>query len=344
MALTIHRIEGFDGLDTATVPKILDVADATVGSPGAAGAGNYLQVSGSGHQSQISYGAIVPLGDRVICGFAFYTTSYSGTKMQFADNGTTEHLHLSLDGTGHLTVTRNGTALTGGVGPTALSLNTWYYIEIEFIVSDTVGEVHVFLNGVEEISTASNLDTKNGGTGAISNIELVGGTSITNRWDDVYFGSAPAADTQKTNFISLVDGPPRISTLVPTGAGNYAQFSPSAGSNWQNVDDAVPDDDATRNSSSTPGQKDSFALADLPAAGTVHVVQSDLYAAKSDAGNRSLQEFLRIGGTDYPASDDVALSTTYAYQRVVRPVNPATGVGWLDSGVNGAELGYLVSV
>lgn len=131
-----------------------------------------------------------------------------------------------------------------------------------------------------------------------------------------------------------------VSLLLPTGAGNYAQFAlTGAATNWQAVSEVPPDNDTSYVSSSTAGQRDSYAMADLPANTlSVAAVVAKLRARKTDAGSRTLNPAFRIAGTDYDGTAQT-LGTSYLQQYQVYNTNPATSAAWTPSDVNGAEFG-----
>src|SRR6185437_13665423 len=80
---------------------------------------------------------------------------------------------------------------------------------------------------------------------------------------DITYGTTQAGDL-------------RVECVMPNGPGAHTQFTPSAGANWQNVDEVPPDDDTTHNDSSTAGQLDTFvhaALAGIPSSIAAVAVQ-----------------------------------------------------------------------
>ena len=348
MALTLRRLEGFDAVDTATralaMDSVVNGTSITVASPGASGSGNYLRVNASGCRARWSLGTVVALGDRVIHGFAFMFEDNSYIFWGVLQGDNTDHVHFQITA-GHLIqATRSAGGTVLATGATVIAEDVWYYLEIEVVTHDTLGEVHLFLNGVEEFSITGQ-DTRNGGTGLIEQVQFLAATGQASRIDDMYFGTAPAADTPKANFYSAVAGIPRIATLVPNGPGNWEMFAPSSGTDvFAMVDDAAPDDNTTYNAGHVVGEKDTMAASNLPSSGDIYAVQMDIYAVKQDAGNRSLREVYRIGSTDYVGNEVPLSPTTYAYQRAIRTVSPDTAVAWIESEVNGMEIGYEIAV
>jgi len=135
-------------------------------------------------------------------------------------------------------------------------------------------------------------------------------------------------------------GDTKSETLRPTGAGTATGWTPSTGSNWQNVDDTAPNDDADYNSTSTAGATDTFALGDLattPAA--IYGVQACVEIRKDDAGSRSAALVLRSGGTAYVGATQSVLDA-YTVLREIWEADPATGLPWTAAAVNNLEVGY----
>lgn len=113
----------------------------------------------------------------------------------------------------------------------------WNRIDFDVTVHDTTGVVLVYVNGVEALNLTSK-DTRNAQSGVITAVRLNGNQDdnevvlTTPMWmhDVMVFDTAGTAPTSWV-------GDRRIKFYGASGAGNSAQFTPSAGSNYQNVDD-----------------------------------------------------------------------------------------------------------
>lgn len=277
-----------------------------------------------------------------IVGFAFNVDSYASAStgaplLRFKDTAVL-HFDLRINSAGKLLVTRNGTILT--TGTTTLTEATWYYIETKVTIGDAgAGSYQVKLNGADEIHNAGGVvagDTRNAGNASANRIELGEFSGASLLFDDLYM--CDGAGATNNDFL----GDCRVEALLPSGAGNAAQFTPSAGSNYQNVDDAAADGDTTYNASSTSGHIDSFAMGNLTmTSGTIYGVQTNLWARKDDAGTRGLKPHFRISATDY-ARTTVNLTDTYLDRLAIEETNPNTAAAWDVGGVNGAEFGYKV--
>lgn len=222
-----------------------------------------------------------------------------------------------------------GTVIATGATP--IVDNTYYYIELK-VTFGNAAAYELRINGVTEFSGTG--DTTN-----TANNTADGWASIFNGTTGLLFDDMLIMDTSGSNFNNF-QGDVRIATQRPDGAGNYTQWQPSAGSNYQNVDDAINDDDATYNAESNVGDKDSFSMSNLPSNGTVRGVQVTTIARKDDAGSRTLRNFLRIGGVDYEGASK-AVTDTYLLHQDIFETDPSGGA-WNQTKADALEVGVKV--
>lgn len=135
-------------------------------------------------------------------------------------------------------------------------------------------------------------------------------------------------------FLGDVD----IETLRPDGAGNYSQFTPLAGNNYQNVDETTPDGDTTYNSSSTVNHRDSYSMTSLArASGDIKAVMVQLDARIPESTTAQALIFLRAGGADLDGTAQ-PINQAYRFKRQVFNVN-AGGSSWDIASINAMEAG-----
>ncbi len=277
----------------------------------------------------------------LVAGLAFQPANVVtlGDFFRFRDSTTTQ-ISLAVTATGQLACYKGGTAgtLLASTGAGYVTLGVWHYYEIKAVfATGATGSIEVRVDGnATPVLTASSVITAT--THAYANdIQLVSAASGT-LFDDIYVVNT--SGSVNNDFL----GDTRIEGRVPTGVGNYAQFTPSAGSNWQNVDDIPPNGDTDYNASATVNQKDSFAHQSLSSlSGTIRWVSHFIDARKDDAGTRKVAPLFRISGTDYVGSDDT-LSTSYQYFEQDYETSPATSTAWTISEINAAEVGYKLTV
>lgn len=289
-----------------------------------------------------------PIGATGIAGTAIQVSGYSATStqnpvMQFLNGGTAQ-CSVRINGDGTLSVLRgsyNGTVL--GTTTVALSTATYYYLEFKVLLSTTVGTYELRLNGTSVLS-GTGANTAGAGNTAWTVFRL-GSDGSTNHlssnqtwdFDDTYV--CDGNGSTNNDFL----GPIRIKTVLPDGAGNYTQFTPSAGSNYQNVDDASQDGDTTYNSETTVGQKDTYTFGALGVTGTIKGVQTNLIVRSDGAGSETVAPTWRISATDYDGTA-VGISTSYADKTAIYETSPATASAWTVTEIDGAEFGIkLVS-
>ena len=202
-------------------------------------------------------------------------------------------------------------------------------------VANAGGTIEVRINGSSVLSVTG--DTQQSATaqwdtfriGSYSNV----GESSTLDFDDLYVADTSGAMT----FL----GPMRVVATRPDGDGTTTQFTPSAGSNWQNVDDSNQDGDSTYNSEATPGELDLYTFGALGVTGTVKAVQTNLCVRSAGGGAETIAPMFRIGGVNYTGTT-VGLSTSYGYSLQVYETSPATGLAWTVSEIDGAEAGITL--
>lgn len=284
----------------------------------------------------------IPASARVFWGMGV-SSDRSWNMSFFSDSGATRHITVVRNaGTGFLELrrgTESGTLL--GTGTTPIGNYIWHYFEISVTISDTIGEVHVRMNGAttDEISYVG--DTRNGGTATdIDRVSFYSGNgaAATAFLADCYICN----DLGSTNNNFL--GDVAVRTLNPVADGTYSQLVGSDADSVNNylLVDEHPPSGTDYVGSSTPGQKDTYTLANLPAGvSAVYGVQITGSMAKNDASLGQARYVLRSGGTDYGGTTRV-LTTSFITYSELYETDPATGVAWTPSGVNNMESGMEV--
>ena len=258
--------------------------------------------------------------------------------LRFMDNATC-HVELKKRTDGKIAAYRgDGTLLAVG---TATLGATMRYIEAKVTINNTTGRVIVKVDGATDIDTGGGgVDTQNGGNAYVTSIVLGTGDATSLTSFSMWFDDLVIADTAgsvNNDFLGDV----RVEAIYATGTGNSAQFTPSAGANWENVDDNPPDDDVTYNKSSTAGHKDTFAFGNLSSStGTVLAVCPTLRMRKEDAGARQMRAVCRLAAVE-TESADIAPQTQYDFYQSVFETKPGGGA-WTPTDVDGAEFGYKI--
>jgi len=282
-----------------------------------------------------------PWNDLVWYGSAYAQTLIIGSAIKITSTNSFDIFRFRRDGGTEITLTYTGDATrrlqvrrAGTILADIISFNivpgAWYYLEFSVTSDNAVGAFEVRINN-STIATGINVDTLQVGWPN----QLYTGNQV--YMDDVYLcdGIGPLWNGFQGDMV--VEG------RLVTGPGNYAQMTPLAGLNWQNVDEAQEDGDTTYNYSATAGQKDSFAHAATSLNGTVLGAQVTAFARKDDVGGRTGRAFLRSGLVDDPGPTDI-IADSYIVTRGLHEVDPNGGGAWSKAAIDAAEIGYeLVS-
>lgn len=249
----------------------------------------------------------------------------------------TPQITVGTDAQGHLRVWR------GSVAGTVLGTSTllvpgfqaWSHVEMKATIDAVAGAVDVWLNGRLAIHLTG-VNTRATANSSANEFRVGGDTAavaVTPRIADLIVYDGQAGVTGPV-------GDCRVECLLPTGVGNYAQYSTLVGAatQWQATSENPADDDTSYIGSATAGQISSFATADLvPTSGTVVAVAVAHTDRKDDAGNRTVAGFARLGAVDKAAAGQPVTNSYLVYQDVMEtdPNNAA----WTIANVNAAEFG-----
>lgn len=252
--------------------------------------------------------------------------------------GAIVHMEVSIDALGHLLVKRGTTVIA--TGTTVLTMGSWYYIEFKTVINDTTGTYEVHIDGVQEVALTGTGDTRNGGTGVWDRVLLGPLSNNPTYCDDFYLCDMNVAVTPN-NFL----GPIKIETLYPqtdaVAAGSNAGLTPSTGSDHGAMVDETTPNITDYNSSITVDAKDTYNYPPMTLSGTIAGIQTNLYAAKSDASPRSVCPVVRAGGADYDGATILA-PTTFDYLCQTWATNPATSVAWTTADIAAIQVGMKV--
>lgn len=281
-----------------------------------------------------------------IVGFAFRFTSPPPTALSISklyDAGVGQvYLMLNVDGT--LSLTRAGTAVTGGTSTSALSANTWYYIEYKVTIADSIGAgtAKVNVNGITWVTVTTGQDLKATANATANQVSIGTNTSTTSAgncdFDDLYILDGNAGAVAGDNdFLGDV----RVDSLFPTGTGNADVWvtDDASADNWEHTNDAAPDT-ATYVFSTTPGDIDTYEMGNIATtASKVWAVQTGLVVRKMDAGSRSIAPVLRGADGDKVGTTHSIGDSYFNYTQVYEQ-NPLTSpADWTETTVNSIEHG-----
>jgi len=315
-------------------------ADFRFAPPGSLPGGS-VSMSGSGNilRKNLS-GNIVTL----IVGFGFKLPTLPGSITElcgFWDNGT-EQCCLTVNSAGQLQFARGngvGTLIGTQTSASTVTASAWYGVSIQVTLNNGAGVVQAYLNGAAVAAiNSSSLNTISTANAYANQVSLGGNVagSPTIKYDDFYcfdttggfLNSRPANDT-------------RVLTKLPTGAGNYTNWTPTGlASNWQNAAVAPPNT-ADYNANNVATTKDSYAL---PSAGLTTTPLFVLVRAsleRDDAGTHTPSIFMRSSATDSAGVATPAVTSSYLFYDAVFQNDPNTSIAWTGSGADAAQIGII---
>jgi hypothetical protein len=249
--------------------------------------------------------------------------------LTFCDSSYTEIAEVSYNRTSHFLELRRGicSGTLLATGTTAIEYRQTHLIEVHYKPLNSGGVFTVKIDGNEDVTYSG--DTTLG----LENIKRIifAATAYGNfngNYDDIIVDDA--------NWI----GNTYVQKGQVTGAGTTTQWTPSAGSNYQNVDE-IPSSNTDYNSTNTTGHIDTFAVSDMTGTITaVKAVQLEMMASYEGTPTPThLQLGVRSGGTDYFDTDNSPALSFGRFTKILEH-NPNGDVDWTESTVNAMEIGY----
>lgn len=251
----------------------------------------------------------------------------------------------------HLTVAIDSATLTlklylGDVTGTLLATSSapitegsaYQFIEMKASVATTTGNVVVRIDDTEVINYTGT--TTMGGSSIVNRVVLGPTAAFAStgagdlRVDDFYI-----ADTSGAVANNFIGSGFAVRLLAVDGAGDSTAWTPSAGANWQCVDE-VPPDSVDFVSTTTSGARDLYNVAAKPA-GTYSVlgVQSVITAKKDDVGARLIRNVVKSGATVQVEPVDQPLTTALKSFAYTLTTDPATGAQWQPDALDTIQIG-----
>lgn len=237
------------------------------------------------------------------------------------------------------------------VAATALNfseLDLWMHVGLTY-VAGTPGLLHLWVNGQVALSYDGHLPDNvigcytGGCLGSSTNAAVIAvGDSLTGGafgWAAYAYVDDFYVDGDIVN-VNEMPPPDRFLYSQASGAGASSQWTPTgAATNYECVDDAVPDDDTTYVKAEAADLVDLYATADITLPmdyGIVDVLPVAL--AKRMAAGPTLQMVASDGVSADAESDELTLGTSYGYVFASMPLAPDGGV-WTEEKFNDAQFG-----
>ena len=314
----------------------------------------------NGNEGKVLYKSVNASGSTAVVGFAFkqgnlgfsvltsssindnpeYASSFieGANGLLYIINNATTQVFFNLNNTGTISAYRSSTLL--GTSTATLTVDSWAYLEFKVVIHNTAGTIDVMKDG-SNILSLSGINTRNDSVTTWTKIAIGhpsrSSASGTLYWDydDLYV--CDGSGSLNNDFLGDV----RIDPLLPSGAGTYAEWTPSTGSNYQNVDETLTDGDTTYNETSTVNNRDSHTYSNCPVADSaIFFVQSNMMAKKTDAGTVGISPTARISSVDCVGAEQFVSSSYVDMLTVWEQTPEGSPQTWTTTIIDAAEFGY----
>lgn len=212
--------------------------------------------------------------------------------------------------------------------------DTWMHVSLHFKAHASAGFVSLYVDGVLVFQYTGNTG------GNVDSVYFGGNNAPQSGWaafayfDDFYVddvvGESDIAPPSKRFLFSLVNA-----------AGADAAWTPSAGSNFQNVDDSgAPDGDTTYNAALSASLKDTFNTASIavPAGHEIRAAIIVAIARRTDAGVTSQIKLHSYDGATYQEGSAQTPGISYNTLWERQTLQP-DGSAWNETDVNAMQFG-----
>lgn len=134
----------------------------------------------------------------------------------------------------------------------------------------------------------------------------------------------------------------RFYMVLPTANGEDTEWTPSTGTNYQNVDDNPNDANSTYNKVVDPDLRDTFVMGDftLPADHRIIAAIPSPFARKLDSEVDSKLTVHAWDGSDYDDSPELDLTMNYNRPVFYRLTQTPSNVDWDEASFNAMQFGY----
>lgn len=260
----------------------------------------------------------------------YYAVSNMNASVGLLDGNTWQiYFYIAND---HIPTIRHGNGTTLASGTQAIAIGTWHFVQLKVTIANSGGTAELRINGKSIASYTG--DTQNTANASANGWKI---NTSSGNWvlvDNLLIydtvGDAPTTWTPET----------RILETLPNGAGFTTEWTPSAGSNWQCVDEQPSNGDTDYVSAATAPLSDLYAVpASAIAGGIIYGLAVHATVRKDDAGASEVDGLIRSGGTTYAKGSPFVVTSNYVRARWLWSLDPATAAAWTVAGANAAQPG-----
>ena len=290
-------------------------------------------------ESAVATGNTLYLGVAVMFKVAAESATTYGRLVGLIDAANQSICSVNLQGSMNSIQFVGYTGTTSSTTSFSFATNVWYWLELKVVLGTTTsnGSAECRING-SVIMTATGINTNGIAAGFL--FGPGGGTGATDDTPDTYFDDIVVTDS---GYL----GDSRIDSLLVTADGSPMDWTPSAGSAYQCIDDALNSgSDTDYISSGTASQKAQFPIASLPTASdAIHAVNVKALVRNSDAGARTFNAYLDSNGSiaSFTAVTPNSSQSNWMANRTPISLDPDGGVAWTDAKVNALKVGVNVA-
>ena len=282
-----------------------------------------------------------------IVGFAFKTIDWGGSyDLEFSlDNGSTGDgggmTWKFVGGTPNISVSRCKQFTPAVIDIFSYEMSTWNYLELKCrIGDDTDGHIVARLNEQEMVNWTGD-NHHSGATGLqVSRYRIHFYAYWNILMDDFYIVGSEG--TENNDFLGDV----RIDAINPNGAGNYTQLTPSAGNNYECVDEAIIDESDYVEGANV-GEIDSYTYGSVPTdlddTSIFGISLRNISQRTAAANNVKIDALIRTGSTDYNSASEISLADDWSSKDFVFEKDPSDSNIWTQAKINACEFGMEVA-
>lgn len=245
---------------------------------------------------------------------------------------------LTCNDDGRVNLCKWGASVVAGTSTDVWADGTWHWYDIYIkFAGGTSGEAHLWVDGYEQVNvTGVNMITS--GTPAISVLAFDGAGLQPNQVDDVVWYNDVSSGLKLSDYPLT---PMRIDTQRPS-ANVSVQFTPSAGTNWSNVNKstftATP-----YNSDAVSTERDLFEYTNMTITPlTIKTVVLTTVMQNSGTGAISANPVC-ISNAVTSVGTTVNLTAPYVNYQQEYQKNPDGTVAWVKATIDAAQFGYEVA-
>jgi hypothetical protein len=296
--MTLLLFDGFDNADLMPKAGFLSAGNSSGTSTGRDGSTNGShQFSGSAGTVNSIY-TLPSSAATLLQGQAWKAADANGRLRWYTGGTTTTQCELGVNATTNCWEFRLGTG-TSVLASSALSdfytFNTWVHVQVKLVLHATAGSLIVKINGIEVINYTGQTAITTGSCTAIGWATNNTGSGARIWVDDLWVCDTTDATATQGRPNNDFLGDLKVATIVPDGAGDTTQWTPSTGSNWATLDENPPSTtDYVSTDANNSGYRDLYTATGLPSeASTVYGFQAKAYALKTDVGIATFKQIVK---------------------------------------------------